>query len=136
MGVKVKTALYYLGDCFLTLFYFMGWVMSIVVILTIGLYCECYDKIRWFKELRKYDLTLWGRVKATFIPIWIHNLMFDITDVFKEILKIIFDLTFGRAILRDASKHIAVSNMEKEQLKEKGIPGDKIIVISNGVSID
>lgn len=50
--------------------------------------------------------------------------------------KSIFDRLFGYDILRDASKIIAVSNIEVNQYKQMGIPEEKIVTIPNGIDIN
>lgn len=54
----------------------------------------------------------------------------------KKGLKHIFDIIFGYNILRDASKVIAVSNVEVDQYVQMGVPKEKIIVIPNGIDVD
>jgi glycosyltransferase involved in cell wall biosynthesis len=51
-------------------------------------------------------------------------------------LKTLFDKIFGYAILRDASKLIAVSNFEVDQYKQMNVPEEKITVIPNGIDLD
>lgn len=53
----------------------------------------------------------------------------------KQWLKKIFDLIWGTRILKDASKLIAVSNIEKEQYLTMGIHENKIEIIPNGIDI-
>ena len=53
----------------------------------------------------------------------------------KKGLKNLFDIFFGYKILRDASKVIAVSNIEVNQYVEMGVPKEKIVVIPNGIDI-
>ena len=54
----------------------------------------------------------------------------------KKGLKYLFDIIFGYRILRDASKLIAVSNIEVEQYLQMDVPKEKIIVIPNGIETD
>ena len=54
----------------------------------------------------------------------------------KKGLKYLFDVFFGYKILRDASKVIAVSNVEVDQYVEIGVPKEKIVVIPNGIDVD
>jgi len=51
----------------------------------------------------------------------------------KQRLKRIYDVFFGYRLLRDASKVIALSQMEAEQYKYMGVPEEKIEVIPNGI---
>jgi len=51
-------------------------------------------------------------------------------------LKYLFDIFFGYKILRDASKVIAVSNVEVDQYQEMGVSKEKIVVIPNGIDVD
>lgn len=53
----------------------------------------------------------------------------------KEKLKKIFDAIWGYKILRDASKFIAVTQLEIEHYKSMGIDEDKIVVIPNGIDL-
>ena len=54
----------------------------------------------------------------------------------KQKLKKIYDIFWGYNILKDASRLIAVSNIEAEQYKQLGVGEDKIEVISNGIDIE
>jgi len=54
----------------------------------------------------------------------------------KEKLKRIYDAFWGYKILKDASRLIAVSNIEVEQYKQSGVRENKIVVISNGIDIE
>ena len=54
----------------------------------------------------------------------------------KKGLKYLFDIFFGYKILRDASKVIAVSNVEVDQYVKMGVPKDKIVVVPNGIDVD
>ena len=54
----------------------------------------------------------------------------------KQKLKKIYDAFWGYKILKDASKVIAVSNIEVEQYKQLGVSQNKIRVISNGIDIE
>jgi len=54
----------------------------------------------------------------------------------KQKLKKIYDIFWGYKILKDASKVIAVSNIEVEQYKQLGVGKNKIDVISNGIDIE
>lgn len=54
----------------------------------------------------------------------------------KKGLKYLFDIFFGYKILRDASKVIAVSNVEVDQYVKMGVPKEKIVVVPNGIDVD
>jgi glycosyltransferase involved in cell wall biosynthesis len=54
----------------------------------------------------------------------------------KKGLKYLFDIFFGYKILRDASKVIAVSNIEVNQYLEMGVSKEKIVVIPNCIDVD
>lgn len=53
----------------------------------------------------------------------------------KGFLKKTFDVVWGRRILKDASKLIAVTKTEAEQYKSMGVSEDKIEIIPNGVDL-
>lgn len=53
----------------------------------------------------------------------------------KGFLKRIFDTIWGRRILRDASKAIAVTKIEAEQLKNVGVSEDKIKIVPPGIDL-
>lgn len=53
----------------------------------------------------------------------------------KQGIKKIFDSLWGNQILKDASKLIAVSKVEKEQYLKMGIPENKIEIIPNGIDV-
>jgi len=51
----------------------------------------------------------------------------------KQRLKKLYDLIWGYKILRDASKVIALTKVEKEQYKDMSVDEDKIEIIPNGI---
>jgi len=53
----------------------------------------------------------------------------------KGFLKRTFDTIWGRRILRDASKAIAVTKIEAEQLKNVGVSEDKIEIVPPGIDL-
>lgn len=53
----------------------------------------------------------------------------------KQRLKWIYDVLFGYRLLRDASKVLALSQMEAEQYGEMGVPHEKIAIIPNGIDL-
>jgi len=50
-------------------------------------------------------------------------------------LKWIYDVFIGHALLRDASKVIALSRVEAEQYRSMGVPDEKIAIIPNGIDL-
>jgi len=53
----------------------------------------------------------------------------------KQELKKLYDFVWGRRILRNASKCIAVSIIERDQYLTMGLTGKKIVVIPNGINV-
>jgi glycosyltransferase involved in cell wall biosynthesis len=53
----------------------------------------------------------------------------------KQRLKWIYDVFFGYRLLRDASKVIALSQMEAQQYRSMDVPEEKIEVIPNGIDL-
>jgi len=53
----------------------------------------------------------------------------------KETLKKMFDVVWGNKIIKNASKVIAVSKVEREQYLKMGIPENKIAIIPNGFDV-
>jgi len=53
----------------------------------------------------------------------------------KEALKLLYDVSFGYKILKDATKVIALSQMEAQQYRDMGVPEEKIAVIPNGIEL-
>jgi glycosyltransferase involved in cell wall biosynthesis len=53
----------------------------------------------------------------------------------KQKLKKIYDFMWGNKILKDASKCIAVSKVEKDQYLKKGVLKNKIEIILNGIDV-
>lgn len=53
-----------------------------------------------------------------------------------QILKRVFDTLIGRAIIRNASGHIAVIGSERSQFMSYGVDQDDVVVIPNGVFLD
>lgn len=58
------------------------------------------------------------------------------TTIGKQKQKNFYDTIWGNKILKDASKLIAVSNIEVDQYKRMGVPDKKIIVIPNGIDVE
>ncbi|MFC2017363.1 glycosyltransferase [Chloroflexota bacterium] len=53
----------------------------------------------------------------------------------KQKLKKLFDMLWGYKLLRDASKVIALTEIEAEQYKSMGVSEDKIEIVPNGVDL-
>jgi glycosyltransferase involved in cell wall biosynthesis len=53
----------------------------------------------------------------------------------KQYLKGIFDLIWGKSILINASKVIALTDAEREQILKIGVPQNKIKIIPNGIDL-
>ena len=49
--------------------------------------------------------------------------------------KLLFNILFGNEILRNASKIVALSNVEKMHYKYVGLPDNKIVIIPNGLEL-
>jgi glycosyltransferase involved in cell wall biosynthesis len=49
--------------------------------------------------------------------------------------KLLFNTLFGKKILRNASKLIALNKIEAEQYKRVGVPSDKIEIVPNGINL-
>jgi len=98
-------------------------------------------------ELRKTDIvhlqeyrtlqnvSAWKVCKQRGIPYVLsaHGAMLRIMG--REKRKGIFDSIWGYNILRDAKRMIALTELEKHQYEEFGIPGEKIEVIPNGIDL-
>jgi len=54
---------------------------------------------------------------------------------FKWLIRSLYDVFFGKKLLRDASRVIASSRIEAEQFKNMGVDKDKIEIIPNGIDI-
>jgi len=53
----------------------------------------------------------------------------------RQARKWIYDAFFGSTLLRDASKVIALSEIEAEQYKCAGVPAEKIAIVPNGIDL-
>lgn len=53
----------------------------------------------------------------------------------KQSLKQVYDMLWGFRLLRDASKVIALTNVEAEQYKRAGVSEDRIEIIPNGIDL-
>jgi glycosyltransferase involved in cell wall biosynthesis len=53
----------------------------------------------------------------------------------KKRLKLVYDVFFGYRLLRDASKVIALNQMEAQQCMDVGVPEEKIETIPNGIDL-
>ncbi len=58
------------------------------------------------------------------------------TTIGRSSFKIIYDILFGKKILKDASNVIAITEDEAEQYSLMGISQDKISIIPNGIEFD
>ncbi len=59
----------------------------------------------------------------------------DVTNFFKRPLKILIDFIFGKKILKNAAKCIALTKIESDQYSRMDIPENKIVTIPNGIEI-
>jgi glycosyltransferase involved in cell wall biosynthesis len=50
-------------------------------------------------------------------------------------LKWLYDVLFGYRLLRDAFRVIALTQVEAEQYKHRGVPKEKIVIIPNGIDL-
>lgn len=57
-------------------------------------------------------------------------------NVILIICKLIFHVLFGKIILRNSTKVIALTNIEKKQYELLGIPADKIEIIGNAIDVN
>ena len=53
----------------------------------------------------------------------------------KQELKWIYDMFFGNKLLKDASKMIAINQMEAKQYRSMGVSEEKIAIIPNGIDL-
>lgn len=53
----------------------------------------------------------------------------------KQRLKWIYDVSFGYRLLRDASRVIALSQVEAEQYRSMGVPEERIAIVANGIDL-
>jgi len=51
----------------------------------------------------------------------------------RKIMKALFDSTYGKRLLRDAARLVALSNAEKLQYESAGVPPEKISIVFNGI---
>lgn len=54
----------------------------------------------------------------------------------KSYLKFTFDLIFGKRVLRNSAKAIALQQMEYRQFLDIGLPSSQVEIISNGINVD
>ncbi|MEM2294111.1 MAG: glycosyltransferase [Nitrososphaerota archaeon] len=59
----------------------------------------------------------------------------SIPRIGKKMRKLLYDATFGYSILQDASKVIALNNLEAEQYRAMGVPEEKIAIVPNGIDL-
>ena len=124
-------------------------VMAFKCVANIGLFLISPSMKKWLKiEIKKFDVihlhnfrsyqnvVVHHYAKKYGIPyvLQAHGSVLRIIE--KQKLKKIYDMFWGYKILKDASKVIAVSNIEVEQYKQLGAGENKIDVISNGINIE
>ena len=59
----------------------------------------------------------------------------SIPRIGKRHLKWLYDISFGRILLKDASKVIALSDIEAKQYRSVGVPKGKIEIVPNGIDL-
>ena len=124
-------------------------VMAFKCVANIGLFLISPSMKKWLKiEIKKFDVihlhnfrsyqnvAIHHYAKKYGIPyvLQAHGSVLRIIE--KQKLKKIYDIFWGYKILKDASRLIAVSNIEAEQYKQFGTGENKIDVISNGIDIE
>jgi len=89
--------------------------------------------IHWFRSI--LAVLIWYYAKKHDIPyiLQAHGSVLSISQ--KQSFKNIFDQFFGFKLLRDASKVIALTNIEADQYKTMGVNKNKIKIIPNGIDI-
>jgi glycosyltransferase involved in cell wall biosynthesis len=73
------------------------------------------------KRNAPYALTVHGQLEIRQEPLDVH------------ILRRSFDYTFGKRLLKDASKIFALTELESSQLIQRGVDKDKIVIIPNAI---
>lgn len=99
------------------------------------------------RNLERFDVIHIHTFRSTLaIPIWYYAKKYGIPYVLqahgsvatwfqKGMLKRIFDAIWGRRILRDAAKLIALTQTEAEQCKSMGVSEGKIEIVPNGIDL-
>jgi len=124
-------------------------VITFKCVANIGLFLFSPGMKKWLKkEIKEFDIihlhnfrsyqnvVIHRYAKEYGIPyvLQAHGSVLRIIE--KQKLKKIYDIFWGYKILKDASRLIAVSNIEAEQYKQFGVGENKIEMISNGIDID
>jgi glycosyltransferase involved in cell wall biosynthesis len=125
--------------------YFRNASMALVnwskIFVTPGMISRARDEVKTFDIVHLHEY-------RTFQNAIVHHYAkkYDVTYVLqahgslprivtKQKLKWIYDTIFGYNLLRDASKVIALSQMEVEQYRHMDAPDEKIAVIPNGIDL-
>ena len=94
-----------------------------------------YDCIHLHGYRNLYNIVVHRYIRKYRVPyvLQAHGTLHRI--IAKQRLKWIYDVLFGYRLLSDASKVIALSQMEAKQYRCMGVPKEKIAVIPNGIDL-
>ena len=129
-GIKVHyhKNLFYKPNKIMPLFFSQGVVNEIRKI-------EDYDIIHLHENRFYTSVILHHFAKKYNVP-YVLQAHGDLTRAFgKQKLKGLYDIFFAHRVFNDASKVIALNEVEAEQYKAVGVPDEKIVVIPNGIDL-
>lgn len=117
---------------------FVGWAK---LFITLGMIQALQSTIKTFDLVHLHDYYSFQNIIASYyakksnVPYTIHVHGSLSEDDNHKLLKWIYNILFGRRILQNASKVIALSDVEFNQYKSKKLFDDDIVIIPNGIDI-
>ena len=96
-----------------------------------------FDVIHIHEPKRIINVLIYHYAKKHSIPyvFQAHGSLPQSVGLKKQFLNRVFNILFTRRLLRDASKVIALSEIEAEQYKCAGVPAEKIAKVPNGIDL-
>ncbi|WFN37400.1 glycosyltransferase family 4 protein [Methanomicrobium antiquum] len=123
-------------------------VIPFKVVINYGMFFYSPEIKKWLKDnLQKFDIIHLHNFRSyqnVVVSRYAHNYGIPVIIqphgsfpkiIEKKWLKYLFDIVWGKNLIKLAKQIVAVSQSEVKQLKQKGIPDEKITVIPNGIAI-
>jgi glycosyltransferase involved in cell wall biosynthesis len=128
----------------MTVYYFRNFSMLFVrfskLFITSGLSAQMEKELKTFDIIHSHEYTTFQNIilhrKALKFNVpYIIQTHGSLPKIHRQLRKAIFDVFFGSALLKDASKVIALNRMEVDQCLNAKVPIKKIEIIPNGINI-
>ena len=123
-------------------------IIPFKVVANIGLFLISPDMNTWLKShIRDYDIIhlhelqsyqnniVFSHAKKANVPYILHAHGLAPKIMEKSFLKRLYNYVWGDDILKNASKVIALTEMESIEYQEMGVPEKKIVIVPNGLDL-